>query len=132
MWRLLKKWKPLKRFADNLESLVETLRMRIGGFAIHGSAKFSDVDPDLSKIVGSEDIPDIAAKPEDANPEFIGSAGDQSKDANPEAIRYVTGQLKDIEDPTSKERLNASTKGKGVAIEATEDTGATRSKRFAM
>jgi len=95
---------------------------------IERSVKSNDVDPDLSKTVVFEDIPDVAAKPEDANPEIIRSARDQSKNANPEAIRCDTDQTKVIEDPTSKERLNTSTKGKGVAIETIEDTMATRSK----
>ncbi|KAF8949157.1 hypothetical protein BGZ47_009831 [Haplosporangium gracile] len=95
---------------------------------IEASVKTSNVEPDLSKTVVFEDIPDVAAKPEDANPEIIRSARYQSKGANPEEVRCVTDQPKMIEHPTSKERLNASTKGKGIAIETTEDTGATRSK----
>ncbi|KAF8927382.1 hypothetical protein BGZ47_002171 [Haplosporangium gracile] len=80
---------------------------------IKGSVTSNDVDSDLSKPVVFEDILDVAARPEDANPE---------------AIRCVTDQPKVTEDPISKERLNASTKRKGAAIETIEDTMATRSK----
>ncbi|KAF8934106.1 hypothetical protein BGZ47_010511, partial [Haplosporangium gracile] len=93
---------------------------------IEVSIKSNNVEPDLSKTVVLEDIPDVAAKPEDTNPGIIRNARDQSKDANSETVRCVTDQPKIIEDPTSKEKLNASIKGKCIAIETIEDTGATR------
>ncbi|KAF9147804.1 hypothetical protein BG015_010497 [Linnemannia schmuckeri] len=54
---------------------------------IEASVKSNNVEPDLSKTIVFEDIPDVAAKLEDANPEIIRSARDQSKDASPEAVR---------------------------------------------
>ncbi|KAK5799359.1 hypothetical protein F5H01DRAFT_326678 [Linnemannia elongata] len=66
---------------------------------IEASVNSSSVEPFQDRRL--EDIPDVAAKPEDAKPE---------------AVRCVTDQPKIIEDPTRKETLNASTKGKALLL----------------
>lgn len=68
---------------------------------IEASVKSSSVEPVLSKTVVFEDIPDVAAKPEDAKSD---------------AVRCVTDQPKISEDPTRKETLNALTKGKALLL----------------
>ncbi|KAF9329951.1 hypothetical protein BGZ91_000331 [Linnemannia elongata] len=140
------KWKSLKRFADNLEkpyrdfenadwrlrdlhtqelrtkrlyaTIASQQRRKIKKIVLSQSRDGTVLDHQIEASVKSssvkpDDILDVAAKPEDAKPE---------------AVRCVTDQPKIIEDPTRKETLNASTQGHSIAIETTEDTGATRSK----